>query len=160
MFIPWLPKGNGMHHSSIVFFCCDPGVGRQTESRRVPQWWCILCFFRAPQKGPEYWCCAKNVEKCRKIFLTLFDVFCPAQKISKSIGKCFGHFSTFFDVAPFGGFCLCVFLHHGNDPRKTHKQNFATHPVPGQSPKFVYVCVFLSLEKGQRPPNFIKKSVA
>ena len=29
-----------------------------------------------------------------------------------------------------------------NDPKKTHKQNFGTHPVPGQSRKFVYVYVF------------------
>ena len=30
-----------------------------------------------------------------------------------------------------------------NDPKKTaHKQNFATHPVPGQSREFVYVHVF------------------
>ena len=31
-----------------------------------------------------------------------------------------------------------------NDPKKTHKQMFATHPVPGQSRKFVhvYVCFF------------------
>ena len=36
--------------------------------------------------------------------------------------------------------------------QKTHKQNFGTHPVPGQSRKFVYVYVFfLSLRyaKGQ-----------
>ena len=26
--------------------------------------------------------------------------------------------------------------------KKTHKQNFATHPIPGQSLKFVYVYVF------------------
>ena len=29
-----------------------------------------------------------------------------------------------------------------NDPKKTHKQIFGTHPVPGQSRKFFYVCVF------------------
>ena len=29
-----------------------------------------------------------------------------------------------------------------NDPKKTHKQLFGTHPVPGQSRKFVYVYVF------------------
>ena len=29
-----------------------------------------------------------------------------------------------------------------NDPKKTHKQIFGTHPVPGQSRKFVYVYVF------------------
>ena len=34
------------------------------------------------------------------------------------------------------------FLPLRNDPKKTHKQNFGTHPVPGQSRKFVYVYVF------------------
>ena len=29
-----------------------------------------------------------------------------------------------------------------NDPKKTHKQIFGTHPVLGQSRKFVYVYVF------------------
>ena len=29
-----------------------------------------------------------------------------------------------------------------NDPKRTHKQNFATRPVPGQSRKFVYVLLF------------------
>ena len=39
-----------------------------------------------------------------------------------------------------GGVCLCVFLcPTRNDPKKTHKQIFGTHPVPGQSRKFVYV---------------------
>ena len=45
----------------------------------------------------------------------------------------------------FGEFCLCVlFLHHKERPeqKKTHKQNFATRPIPGQSHKFVYVYVF------------------
>ena len=44
-----------------------------------------------------------------------------------------------------GGFCLCVFSIR-NDPtkKKTHKQLLGTHPVPGQSRKFVYVymCFF------------------
>ena len=31
-----------------------------------------------------------------------------------------------------------------NDSKKTHKQNFVTHPVPGQSHKFVCVYVFSS----------------
>ena len=45
---------------------------------------------------------------------------------------------------------MCFFFPIRNDPRKqkTHKQNFATHPVPGQSRKFVHVDVFiLSLKK-------------
>ena len=38
-----------------------------------------------------------------------------------------------------------------NDPKKIHKLNFGTHPVPGQSRTFVYVYVFLSLmiQRGQ-----------
>ena len=35
-----------------------------------------------------------------------------------------------------------VFLPTRDDPKKTHKQLFGTHPVPGQSRKFVYVYVF------------------
>ena len=44
-----------------------------------------------------------------------------------------------------GEFCLCVFSSLiRNDPKKkTDKQLFGTHPVPGQSRKFVYVSVFL-----------------
>ena len=43
----------------------------------------------------------------------------------------------------FGGdFVYVFFLPLRNDPKKTHKQNFGTHPVPGQSRKFVYVYVF------------------
>ena len=56
--------------------------------------------FRAPQKGPENWCRAKSVEKCRK----LFDAFCPARKMSKSVTYIFDtfrQFLTFVDVAPF-----------------------------------------------------------
>ena len=41
-----------------------------------------------------------------------------------------------------GGLCLCIFLPHMERPEKTHKQDFGTHPVPGQSRKFVYVHVF------------------
>ena len=37
---------------------------------------------------------------------------------------------------------MCFFLPLRNDPKKTHKQNFGTHPIPGQSRKFVYVYVF------------------
>ena len=37
---------------------------------------------------------------------------------------------------------MCFFSPIRNDPKKTHKQIFGTHPVPGQSRKFVYVYVF------------------
>ena len=29
---------------TIVVLLCDLGVGRQTEKRGVPRWWCILFF--------------------------------------------------------------------------------------------------------------------
>ena len=38
-----------------------------------------------PKKGPEKRCCAKFVEKCRKTFLTILDVLCPA---AKNVEKC------------------------------------------------------------------------
>ena len=47
---------------------------------------------RAPQKGPENGCRAKIVKKCRKYgwhFLTIFDVFCPARTMSKSVENSF-----------------------------------------------------------------------
>ena len=37
---------------------------------------------------------------------------------------------------------MCFFSPIRNDPKKTHKQLFGTHPVPGQSRNFVYVYVF------------------
>ena len=37
-----------------------------------------------------------------------------------------------------------------NDPQRTHKQNFDTRPVPGQSPKFVYVHMFFGLPRMQK----------
>ena len=47
---------------------------------------------------------------------------------------------------------MCFFSPIRNDPKKTPlKQNVGTHPVPGQSRKFVYVYVFfLSLKKVSR----------
>ena len=38
--------------------------------------------------------------------------------------------------------------------KKTHKHNFATHPILGQSGKFVYVCVALvgQSSQGRTPP--------
>ena len=41
-----------------------------------------------------------------------------------------------------GNFVYVFFLAHKDWPEKTHKQIFGTHPVPGQSRKFVYVYVF------------------
>ena len=38
---PLFSQGDGMHHS-FFFLLCDLGVGRQTETRGVPRWWCIL----------------------------------------------------------------------------------------------------------------------
>ena len=68
----------------------------------------LLCSLsKGPQKGPENGCRAKIVEKCRKYlwhFLKIFDFFCPARKLSKSVEKIFDtfwRFLTFFDVAPF-----------------------------------------------------------
>ena len=45
-----------------------------------------------------------------------------------------------------GEIMFVLFLPTMNEKKKTHKQKFGTHPVPGQSRKFVYVYVlFLSL---------------
>ena len=62
-----------------------------------------FCVFSEPPErgrktGAENWCRAKIVEKCRKIFLTIFDVFLPC---AKNVEKYFSRFLTFFDVAPF-----------------------------------------------------------
>ena len=34
----------GKWYTPLLFLLCDLGVGRQTEKRGVPQWWCILLF--------------------------------------------------------------------------------------------------------------------
>ena len=51
---------------------------------------------------------------------------------------------NFHGIVPgfWGGFCYLFFSPTRNDPKKTHRQIFATNPVPGQSRKFVYVYVF------------------
>ena len=74
----------------------------------MDQWPWKFVRIGAPQKGPEKRCRAKIVEKCRKTFwhfLTIFDVSCPARKLSKkSVEKLFDtfwRFLTFLDVAPF-----------------------------------------------------------
>ena len=88
------------------FFSQTDGLQRD-RSRSFWRSTGICKQFRAPQKGPENWCRAKIVEKCRKIcwnFLTIFDAFCPARKVSKSVENIFDtfwQFLTFFDVAPF-----------------------------------------------------------
>ena len=57
-----------------------------------------------------------------------------------------------------GGLCLCVFLPHKEWPQKTHKPDFGTHPVPGQSRKFVYIYVFfLSLRWTPKPERGYQK---
>ena len=72
------------------------------QGRSLRPWW-----IRAPQKGPENWCCAKLVEESRNIVLTLFGDFwhfCPARKGSKSVKDMFETFWRFLmlsDVAPF-----------------------------------------------------------
>ena len=33
-----------MVYTIAFFLLCDLGVGRQTEKRGVPRWWCILFF--------------------------------------------------------------------------------------------------------------------
>ena len=52
---------------------------------------------KASQKGPENWCRAKHVTKCRKSFdkKAIFDVFCPARKMSKSVENIFDTFWRF-----------------------------------------------------------------
>ena len=55
-----------------------------------------------PQKGPENWCRAEIVEKCRKKIwhvLAIFDCFLPCAKNVESVGhKYFWHFLRIFDV--------------------------------------------------------------
>ena len=63
-----------------------------------------MALNQSPPRKPENWCRAKIVEKCRKIFFTLFEFFFALRKkMSKSVEKYFGHLLTFFDVAPFCG---------------------------------------------------------
>ena len=54
-------------------------------------------FRESPRKGARKLVpCAKIVEKCRKLFLTLFDDFCSARKLPKSVENSSSHFLTFF----------------------------------------------------------------
>ena len=57
---------------------------------------------------------------------------------TKHVNKFFTGLSWDF----WGNSVYVCFLPHQEWPEKTHKQIFGTHPVPGQSRKFVYVYVF------------------
>ena len=59
-------------------------------------------------------------------------------KKKKHVNKIFTGLSRDF----WGEFVYVFCSPIGNGPKKTHKQNFGTHPVPGQSREFVYVYVF------------------
>ena len=66
-----------------------------------------LAIYRAPQKGPQNWCRAKIVEKCRNMFLTILDVFLPCVQKCRKVSKMF---LLIFDVfltwpLPAGPFC-------------------------------------------------------
>ena len=50
-----------------------------------------------------------------------------------------------------GGTLFMCFSPIRKDPKKTHKQNFGTHSVPGQSRRFVYVYVFFIHSLNQKP---------
>ena len=43
---PLFSQEIGIHHSFLLL--CDLGVGRPTEKRGVPRWWCILFFALVP----------------------------------------------------------------------------------------------------------------
>ena len=58
-------------------------------------------------------------------------------KKEKRINKMFTRLSWIL-----GCILFVCFLPIGNDPKKTHTQTSGTHPIPGQSRKFIYVCVF------------------
>ena len=45
----------GKWYTPQLFLLCDLGVGRQTEKRGVPRWWCILFFSFAPKLGNNKW---------------------------------------------------------------------------------------------------------
>ena len=74
--------------------CADP-----TPTNPIPH--SLASDFRTSRRGPENWC------RCRKYFwhfLMIFDVFCPAQKMSKSVENIFDTFwrsFDIFDMAPF-----------------------------------------------------------
>ena len=62
------------------------------------------CFSQSPPKGAGKLVPRENCRKYFWHFLTIFDVFCPARKLSKSVENIFDtfwRFLTVFDVAPF-----------------------------------------------------------
>ena len=64
-----------------------------------------MLFFQSPPKGAGKMVPRQNCRKTFWRFLTIFDAFCPARKLSKkSVEKLFDtfwRFLTLFDVAPF-----------------------------------------------------------
>ena len=54
------------------------------------------------------------------------------------------HKQNFPGIVPgfWGNFVYVFFLPHKEGPEKTHKQIFGTHPVPGQSRKFIGFSLF------------------
>ena len=103
-------------------------------------------------------CRAKIVEKCRKTFWhfsTIFDVFCPARNLSKSVENIFDtfwRFLTFFDVAPFrrpllqsAEHCELKHWNFGGWKGLIHGLHFTVWPPP---PQFTVGALFLPLIHG------------
>ena len=64
---------------------------------------------QSPPKGAGKLVPRENCRKVSKPFLTLFDVFCPARKLSKNVENICWHFLTIFDVFWRGPFPLAPF---------------------------------------------------
>ena len=111
---------------------------------------------------------------CRKIGLFMFYVFvwgcpnCNMRKIrltglilsgighNRKINWRKTHKLIYMGLSrDFLGILFMHFLPHMDDPTKTHKQMFATHPVPEHSPKFVYVHAFSFPDSDVAQPGFI-----
>ena len=74
---------------------CSPGTKAGTRVRSPKPPFYETALLSPSEKGPEKWCRAKAVEKCQKTvcrFLTIFDVLCPARKLSKSVEQLFDTF--------------------------------------------------------------------
>ena len=96
---------------------------------------------------------------CLFLFLFLLVCFClfvyafvrsqplcerKNKRTKKHINKTFTGPSRDF----LGILLMCFLSPVRNDPKKIHKQNFATHPVPGQSPNLMFMCfLFPTLSK-------------
>ena len=67
---------------------------RENRSVKVGIIWVFVNVpkFSGLQKGPEKKVPRKNCRKVSKNFLALFDDFCPARKLSKSVEKLFDTF--------------------------------------------------------------------